>query len=86
MMKVKSKKMRERHGLILLEGKRLIQEAVDSGCRVHSLFFSKPEDISSLDLPGDEVKIYKAPYNELKLWSELTTPPGIIGECFVPSV
>uniref|UniRef100_A0A0A9Z9Q4 RNA methyltransferase-like protein 1 n=1 Tax=Lygus hesperus TaxID=30085 RepID=A0A0A9Z9Q4_LYGHE len=79
MMKVKSKKTREKSGLIMLEGRRIIQEAIDAGCDPTSIFFSRTEDLDMLTLPQKTLKIYKTPYNEMKVWSNLTTPPGIIG-------
>ncbi|KAF6204245.1 hypothetical protein GE061_002585 [Apolygus lucorum] len=79
MMKVKSKKTREKSGLIMLEGRRLIQEAVDAGCVPTTIFFSRAADLEMLNLPQENWKIYKTLYSDMKLWSSLTTPPGIIG-------
>lgn len=79
MLKVKSRKTREKHGLMVLEGKRLNQDALLAGLIPESLFFSQKSHIKSLQMPADSIKLYKVPYKQLQLWSDLTTSPGLIG-------
>ena len=78
MLEVKSKKMREKSNLIFFEGKRVLQEALNAGVAPLLVFFSRKDDISNFTFP-EFTKLYKMPYNELKVWSSLTTSPGIIG-------
>ncbi|BES97131.1 SpoU rRNA Methylase family [Nesidiocoris tenuis] len=88
LLKVKGRKPREKHGLILLEGWRLVQEALDCGCKMDSIFFSRVQDLNKLRLPEDAsemMRLYKVPYNDMKAWSSVTTPPGIIAICQIPS-
>lgn len=75
---LKSKKSKES---MLLEGKRLIREALMSGCKLQYLLFSRKDDIEDLKdcLPKRGAKLYKMPYREMQAWSELTTTPGVIG-------
>lgn len=79
MLKVKSRKTREKHGLMVLEGKRLNQDALLAGLIPESLFFSQKSHIKSLQMPADSIKLYKVPYKQLQLWSDLTTSPGLMG-------
>lgn len=82
MVTVKSKKEKEKNDLILLEGKRLIKEALISDCRLKYLLFSRQNEVEYLKpyLPKIGSQIYKMPYNEMQMWSNLTTCPGIMGK------
>lgn len=85
MVKVKSRKMREKYNQILLEGYRLIKDAIEAGVKPQILFFSRTSDIT--DLPLDkELKLYKVPYRTMQLWSNLTTSPGVIGIFDIPNI
>ncbi|XP_014664011.1 PREDICTED: rRNA methyltransferase 3A, mitochondrial-like [Priapulus caudatus] len=80
MMDVKSRKKRESMGKILLEGKRLIRDAILAGAQADSLFFTKRDLLS--DIPLDMVgacKLYKISYKQMCLWSDVETPSGIVG-------
>lgn len=68
--------------MILLEGKRIINEALMKGCQLKYLVFSRQEEINYLvpNLPKYGAKIYKMPYKEMQMWSDLTTCPGIMGK------
>lgn len=67
--------------LILLEGKRLIKDALITGCRMKYLIFSRMNEIEYLKpyLPKSGGNIFKMPYREMQMWSDLTTSPGIMG-------
>lgn len=78
MLNVKSRKMRQQNNQILIEGHRLIKDAIVAGVKPHIVFFSRTSDIEDLSLPV-ESKLYKVPYKSMQLWSNLTTSPGIIG-------
>ena len=67
--------------IILLEGKRIIQDAMNSG------FYPKTFVFSRLNLLGDipfdlskEINMVQIPYRNIKVWSDLTTSPGIMGK------
>lgn len=79
MIDVKTKKRREENGQMLLEGFRLIEDAIQAGVVPKVIFFNRLSDVLQLSLPK-EVKLYKIPYRTIQLWSNLTTSPGIIGE------
>lgn len=78
-MKVKSRKSKD---LMLLEGKRLIQEALVANCKLEYLLFSRKTDLDSLNtfLPKIGCKLYKMPYKEMQMWSDLSTSPGVMGK------
>ncbi|KAL1140667.1 hypothetical protein AAG570_000597 [Ranatra chinensis] len=84
-LKVKSKKNRSKSGLILLEGRRLINDACLAGITPLMVFFSRKKDIEEIKIPVG-VKLYKTPYKELQLWSDLSTCPGIMALCKVPDL
>lgn len=64
-----------------MEGKRLIKDAIMSGCTLKYILFSRKTDLEFLKplLPKIGINLYKMPYNEIQMWSDLTTSPGIMG-------
>lgn len=88
LVELKSKKEKERNELILLEGKRLIKDALDSGCQLKYIIFSRLKEVEYLktSLPKIGAKLYKMPYNEMQTWSGLTTNPGIMGVFKIPDL
>ncbi|KAI8118544.1 putative RNA methyltransferase-like protein 1 [Lucilia cuprina] len=80
----RSKKRRDKDRQIIIEGRRLILEALDCGLKLNSLIFSQKDQL--LDIKDNvsqaqkqfNTKIYKVPHHDLKTWSTLTTPPGIM--------
>lgn len=85
---IKSKKDKLKKELILLEGKRLIREALQTGCHLKYILFSRKEEVEYLKpyLPKSGACLYKMPYREMQMWSDLTTNPGIMGIFKVPNV
>jgi len=73
---------RERKKVILLEGRRLITEAVRTSQLIKSVFFTDAEvlrgfPVESLAELG--VKFYKVKKDHMNLWSDTVTPQGIMG-------
>lgn len=79
MLSIKTKKNRKNNSQILLEGFRLIQDAIEGGAIPKVIFFSRLPDVLQLSLPKD-VQLYKIPYRTIQLWSALTTSPGLLGK------
>lgn len=79
---IKSKREKEKNDLMLLEGKRLIKDALDAGCNLKYIIFSRPKEVEYLkpSLPKYGVSLYKMPYSEMQDWSGLTTTPGVMGK------
>ncbi|XP_063002867.1 rRNA methyltransferase 3, mitochondrial [Elgaria multicarinata webbii] len=76
----KSRDFRERHGKILLEGRRLITDALAAGAVPQTLFFSTVSHVK--ELPVDKLKgasLVKVKFEDLKAWSDVITPQGVIG-------
>ncbi|CAI5794765.1 rRNA methyltransferase 3, mitochondrial [Podarcis lilfordi] len=76
----KSRSFRERHGKILLEGRRLITDALAAGAIPQTLFFSAIEHLK--ELPVDKLKgasLVKVKFEDLKTWSDVITSQGVIG-------
>ncbi|KAK5645438.1 hypothetical protein RI129_006738 [Pyrocoelia pectoralis] len=88
LLTVKSRRQQIKKDLALLEGKRLIKEALEAKCSLKSLLFSRKSDIEFLKpyLPKSGAKLLKMPYNEIQLWSNLTTTPGVMGIFRTPNV
>lgn len=78
---IRSKKQRDKNGKIVIEGRRLILDAISAGLIPEMVFFS---DKDQLKLIKDDIKplknlnIYKVPRHDLKIWSTLITTPGIL--------
>lgn len=84
-MDVKFRKQRERFNIVLLEGTRLIRDALLASCKPRTILFSRMSELKSVQdlLPKDNVNLYQVPYNDLQLWSSLKTSPGIMGKNFI---
>lgn len=78
MTQIKTRKRREKNGQIVLEGYRLIKDALEAGVVLTTILFNNPSDIESLKL-SENVKLLKVPYKTIQLWSNLTSPSGLIG-------
>ncbi|XP_004433390.1 PREDICTED: rRNA methyltransferase 3, mitochondrial isoform X1 [Ceratotherium simum simum] len=77
---VKSRPFREKQGKILLEGRRLIADALKAGAVPKVFFFSRLDYIK--ELPVDKLKgvsLIKVKFEDIKDWSDLVTPQGIMG-------
>lgn len=65
---------------MLLEGKRLINDAIEAGMKIEALYFSQEKDLMDIRLKDPEnVLIAKVLYKTLQVWSDVTTCPGITG-------
>ncbi|CAH2222689.1 rRNA methyltransferase 3, mitochondrial [Pelobates cultripes] len=76
----KSKKFRDRHGQVLLEGRKLLVDALEAGALLKTLFFSRVEYLK--ELPSDKLKqakLIKVKFEDVKTWSDVMSPQGIIG-------
>lgn len=67
--------------MILLEGKRLIKDALEMNVKLEYLIFSRIDEVEYLrpHLPKLGCTLYKMPYREMQMWSDLSTNPGIMG-------
>ncbi|XP_058975369.1 rRNA methyltransferase 3, mitochondrial-like [Musca domestica] len=85
MISARSKKRRDKDGQIVIEGRRLILEALECGLKLNAIIFSQKEELVDIKEPlqkalqrNPQCKIYKVPHHDLKTWSTLTTPPGVM--------
>ncbi|PRD28248.1 UNVERIFIED_CONTAM: mrm3 [Trichonephila clavipes] len=77
---LKNRKLREQNGKMLLEGKRLINDAIDAGIELETIYFSRDKELADIKFKFQEnVEILKVFYKTLQQWSNLTTCPGIMG-------
>lgn len=85
MVSIKSRKYRQQSNQILLEGRRLIEDALEADLKLQKLMFSKVEYLKILQnhLKNYErdpkCMFYKVPHGDMAFWSNLTTNPGIMG-------
>lgn len=76
----RSRTFREHQGKILLEGRRLICDALHAGAMPQTVFFSTVDRLR--ELPLDKLKraaLVKVKFEEIKLWSDVVAPQGVIG-------
>ncbi|XP_067307932.1 rRNA methyltransferase 3A, mitochondrial [Pseudorasbora parva] len=74
-----SRTFREKEGKVLLEGRRLICDALSAGASPQMLFFSAVERLQELPLDKlQQAKLIKVKYEDMKTWSDLVTPQGVI--------
>lgn len=83
MLMLKSRKYREKHKLLLIEGRRLTLEAADAGLQLRYLLFSNVKQMEAVRSKiqktfTKQTEILRVPHNDLSFWSTLTTCPGLI--------
>ncbi|XP_035290148.1 rRNA methyltransferase 3B, mitochondrial [Anguilla anguilla] len=75
----RSRKFREQQGKVLLEGKRLICDALAAGGIPQILFFSTVERLRELPLEQlRRASLVKVKFEDIKMWSDLVTPQGVM--------
>nr|XP_043888842.1 rRNA methyltransferase 3A, mitochondrial [Solea senegalensis] len=75
----RSRTFREQQNKILLEGRRLICDALDAGANPQMFFFSSVDRLR--ELPVDKLRratLVKVKFEDIKIWSDLVTPQGVI--------
>lgn len=77
--KLKSRRKAEKANEIILEGTRLIKDALKFGLIPSAIVFNDSSDIKELELP-EGVPLYKVPYKTIQLWSSLVNSPGLLGK------
>lgn len=76
----RSRTFREHQGKILLEGRRLICDALDAGANPQMVFFSTADRLR--ELPVDRLRratLVKVKFEDIKIWSDVVAPQGVIG-------
>lgn len=79
-MAAKSRKEREKSGIILMEGRRLIVDSLNAGVQLKYLYFSDTSLVSGI--PASllvDATLYKVQYRHLKMWADTHTPAGLLG-------
>lgn len=77
----RSRTFREHQNKILLEGRRLICDALDAGALPQTVFFSTIDRLK--ELPLDKLRrasLVKVKFEDIKIWSDVVAPQGVIGE------
>lgn len=75
---------RERRRIILLEGRRLVSEAVETSQPIQSIFFTDADVLKEFpvkSLAESGVKFYKVKKDHMNLWSDTVAPQGIMAIC-----
>ncbi|RVE54866.1 hypothetical protein evm_000633 [Chilo suppressalis] len=87
LVKLKSKKDRQNTGQILVEGWRMIVDGLEAKCKLKYVIFSHTEDLNNLRpfLPKTGALLYKIPYKEISIWSDVETSSGLIGIFEMPT-
>lgn len=76
---------------IILEGQRLINDAISSNLSMEYLLFCKNEYLAEIENKFGagslkDTTVLKVAYNDLKLWSKMTTFSGVMGIFKKPNV
>ncbi|XP_065226958.1 rRNA methyltransferase 3A, mitochondrial [Planococcus citri] len=91
MTAAKSRKQRYKKNTIMLEGRRLISDALQAGVKPLMILFTRKqliEDLPILDeyVTPEKTVLHKIPYEYLQNWSNLTTSPGLTGLFEMPKL
>ena len=74
-----SKRDRNASDSLVLEGVRMIKEAISHGHKPSVVVFSREKLLWQLELTGEAAtKLYHIPYDKIKMWTDLTTSPGVM--------
>ena len=74
-----SKRDRTDSDSVVLEGIRMIREAISLGHTPSVVVFSREKLLHQLEFGGhSSTKLYHLPYTNIKMWSDLSTSPGIM--------
>ena len=76
---LQQKKCRNEHGLFVVEGKKTIEEVVNSDMKVYKLFAVDP-----IGLDVDCLQVEKVTAKELSQMSSLKNPNGYLGVFYIP--
>ncbi len=76
---LQQKKYRNEHGLFVVEGKKTIEEVVNSDMKVYKLFAVDP-----IGLDVDDLQVEKVTARELSQMSSLKNPNGYLGVFYIP--
>ena len=73
---------KQQSNTILVEGKRLIQDAMNSGFYPKTFVFSRVNQLVDFKFDkSKEMNMYQIPYRSVELWSEMPVGhPGFMGE------
>ncbi|XP_071944473.1 rRNA methyltransferase 3, mitochondrial-like [Antedon mediterranea] len=83
---VKSKHERDRTGKVLLEGKRLLTDAILSGADIETIYFSRHEALDDIPVDSLNAKFAKVSQRDIDLWTDVATPQGILAVCKRPNM
>ena len=65
---------------VLMEGKRLIQDAIKSGFYPKTFAFSRLNLLPEFEFDkSKELNMVQIPYRNVQAWSDVSTSPGFIG-------
>ncbi|XP_032304246.1 rRNA methyltransferase 3, mitochondrial isoform X3 [Coturnix japonica] len=74
----KSRSFRDRHGKVLLEGHRLIRDALEAGAVPRALFFSTALHLRELPpAPLKGARLVRVRFEDIKCWSDVVAPQGM---------
>ncbi|CAG0913654.1 unnamed protein product, partial [Notodromas monacha] len=78
--------MKDKYDVFMVEGSRLLRDAIEVGLEPQAVFFSRESDLKSCFTHCPPVieeimegKIYKVPYKTMQTWSDVASSPGILG-------
>ncbi|CAG0886125.1 unnamed protein product [Darwinula stevensoni] len=84
---VNSRKQREQKKKVVLEGVRLIRDALETGLESESIIFTREKELKQLPMEKlTSSQIYQSTHKDMKFWSSLVTPPGILGVFSIKNV
>lgn len=75
-----TKKGREKEGLFIIEGKKLVQEALQENLSIHSIIFHEKFDFHNTNFPTN-FNFYIAKEKDFQKLSYLENPEGILAIC-----
>ena len=78
-MNANSRKQKGKIKTIVLEGKRLIIDALKANGAMKYLFISRMDVLDGFPARLIDCPVYRVPHKHLKVWSETDASQGIIG-------
>lgn len=89
MINLSIRKRREQMNSIIVEGKRLINDAIQSQIKIKHIYFSTEQHLQDIEhlneLVESGTRLVKVLYKDMKIYSSLAAPPGLMAVCERPN-
>ncbi|CAF0890940.1 unnamed protein product [Adineta steineri] len=87
-IKAKNRQERYKKGYVLLEGKRLIADAIQAGADLLTIFTTDQQILDTIDFSSTDLNFtaYQVSPSAFRTWSDVQTSQGVMGRNFIKGI